>query len=119
MDAPAALHQTFLQRDKVIAYPEALIGNPDKDGFDSIIDFLYSAGVVNGGVGLELGNLTAPSAEKFKTNFKTRLPQAKIVDCTGAVTWIRMVKSDLEISVMKEAAAITDAGIIRCRGSDT
>lgn len=27
-DAPAAIHQTFMDRDKVIGYSEALIGNP-------------------------------------------------------------------------------------------
>jgi Xaa-Pro aminopeptidase len=32
---------------------------------------------------------------------------------TGAVTWLRIVKSDLEIAVMREAAAITDAAIRR------
>lgn len=109
MDVPAALHQTFMARDKVIAYPEALMGNPDMDGYDALIDFLFDVGLANRGVGLELGSLLAPSAEKFKT----RLPQARIVDCTGAVTGIRMAKSDLEISFMKEAAAITDAGIMR------
>ncbi|WP_050384980.1 M24 family metallopeptidase [Bradyrhizobium pachyrhizi] len=109
MDAHAALHQTFLERDKVVGYPEALVGNPDKDGFDSIIDFLHDVGVANGGVGLELGELPAYSAQKFKA----RLRQARIVDCTGAVNWIRMVKSELEISVLKEAAAVTDAGIMR------
>ena len=108
-DAPAAIHLTFLERGKVIGYPEALVGNPDMDGFDSIIDFLHELGLANHGVGLELGHLPAQSAEKFKA----RLPQARIVDCTNAVTWIRLIKSDLEISVMKEAAAIADAGIMR------
>ncbi|SFQ24544.1 Xaa-Pro dipeptidase/ectoine hydrolase [Bradyrhizobium sp. Ghvi] len=108
-DGPAAVHQTFMGRDKVIGYPEALIGNPDKDGYDALIDFLLELGVAKRGVGLELDHLPARSAEKFKA----LLPQARIVDCAGAVTLIRMVKSDLEISLMKEAAAITDAGIIR------
>ncbi|RWG80915.1 MAG: M24 family metallopeptidase [Mesorhizobium sp.] len=109
MDAPAALHETFMARDKVIGYPEALVGDPDVDGYDAIIDFVIDVGPSNRGVGLEIGGLFAPSAEKFKA----RLPRARIVDCTGAVTRIRMVKSDLEISRMREAAAITDAGIMR------
>ncbi|QQN65464.1 aminopeptidase P family protein [Bradyrhizobium diazoefficiens] len=109
MDVPAALHQTFVERDKVIAYPEALVGTLGMDGYDALINFLFEVGLANRGVGLELGALSAHSAEKFKT----RLPQARIVDCTGTVTWIRMIKSDLEISFMKEAAAITDKGIMR------
>ncbi|WP_234686068.1 M24 family metallopeptidase [Bradyrhizobium monzae] len=109
MDVPAAVHQTFMRREKIVAYPEALMGNPDVDGYDALIDLLFDVGLANRGVGLELGALSAHSAEKFKA----RLPQARIVDCSGLVTWIRMVKSDLEISFMKEAAAITDAGIMR------
>ncbi|WP_439366057.1 M24 family metallopeptidase [Bradyrhizobium sp. DASA03005] len=108
-DAPAAIHQTFMDRDKIIGYPEALIGNPTMDGYDTVIDFLSDIGSGNRGIGLELRGLSAQAAEKFRT----RLPKAKIVDCTNVVTWIRIVKSDLEISVMREAAAISDAAIMR------
>lgn len=29
LDAPAAVHQTFMEPGKIIGYPEALIGNPE------------------------------------------------------------------------------------------
>ncbi|WFU62624.1 M24 family metallopeptidase [Bradyrhizobium brasilense] len=108
-DAPAAIHQTFMDRDRITGYPEALIGNPTMDGYDTVIDFISEIGLANRGIGLELRGLSAKAAEKFGT----RLPKAKIVDCTNVVTWIRIVKSDLEISVMREAAAISDAAIMR------
>ncbi|XSC42600.1 M24 family metallopeptidase [Bradyrhizobium sp. RDT10] len=109
MDQAGVFHQTFLERRNVVGYPEELIGIQDKDGFDAVIDFLHDAGLASRGVGLELGNLSVHTAEKFKT----RLPNARIVDCTGAVDWVRIVKSDLEIAVMREAAAIADAAIMR------
>ncbi|MER9600015.1 Xaa-Pro peptidase family protein [Mesorhizobium sp. M0244] len=109
MDAPAAIHETFLDPTKIIGYPEALVGNPDKDGYDTIIDFLLESGLGNRGVGVEISNLFFQTAEKFKS----RLPKARIVDCTKAVAWIRLVKSDREIEVMREAAAISDAAILR------
>lgn len=109
MDAPAAHHQTFLARDRVIGYPESLIGNPEKDGYDAVIDFVQDLGAVDRSIGLEFGNLPTPTLDKFRL----RLPQAKIVDFTSVITWIRMIKSDLEIALMREAAAITDAGIRR------
>ncbi|UCI31832.1 M24 family metallopeptidase [Mesorhizobium sp. B4-1-4] len=108
-DAPAALHQAFMDRNKVIAYPEYLIGNPEKDGYDTLIDFLNDAGVANRTIGLEQNSLPVTATEKFKR----RLPKAKVVDCTLAVTWIRLVKSDLEIEVMRECAAISDAAVLR------
>lgn len=109
MDAPAAIHQSFMARDKIIGYPEGLIANPERDGYDLAIDFLNDAGVATRGIAVELGNLSARTAEKFRT----RLPNARIVDFTNAVTWIRIVKSDLEIAVMREAAAISDAAMSR------
>ena len=109
MDAPAAIHQTFMDRGKVIGYPEALIANPDKDGYDAVIDFLHEIGLANRGIGLETGNVGAKAAAKFGS----RLPKARIEDCTIAIDWIRGIKSDLEIAVMREAAAISDAAILR------
>ncbi|UPK34453.1 Xaa-Pro peptidase family protein [Bradyrhizobium sp. 186] len=109
MDVPAGMHLTFLERNKIIGYPESLVGNPEKDGYDAVIDFLQEANLVNRGVGLEMGQLPARAAE----NFKKRLPAARFVDCTHVVTWIRVIKSDLEIALMKEAAAIADAGMMR------
>lgn len=108
-DAPAALHTTFLARDNVIGYPESLVGNDSSDGFDAVIDFLHELGVANSGVGLEFDDLQPRTIEKFKA----RLPKADILDCSKAVTWIRLVKSDLEIALLKESAGISDAAIMR------
>lgn len=60
-------------------------------------------------MGLELNYLPALTAEKFRK----RLPDARIVGSKKAVTWVRIVKSDFEITLMKEAAAIPDAAIVR------
>lgn len=109
MDVPAGIHLTFLERNKIVGYPESLVGNPEKDGYDAVMDFLQEASLANRGVGLEMGQLPARAAETFKR----RLPEARFVDCTHVVTWIRVIKSDLEIALMKEAAAIADAGMMR------
>ncbi|WMY11050.1 M24 family metallopeptidase [Paraburkholderia phenoliruptrix] len=109
MDTYAAHYQTFLVREHVIGYPEALIGNAERDGYDAIIDFLQETGAASAGLGLELANLPPSAVDKFKA----RLPNINIADFSNVVTWIRTEKSDLEIAYMKEAAAITDAGIRR------
>lgn len=38
MDAPAAIHQTFIDTRRIIGYPGALVANPDRDGCDAVID---------------------------------------------------------------------------------
>lgn len=108
-DAPAAIYQSFLERQNVISYRENLVDNSDADGFDAVIDLLHEFGLGNRSLGLELGHLSAQNGEKFRA----RLPKARIVDCTETVARIRIVKSDLEICIMREAAAIADAGIMR------
>lgn len=113
MDAPAAIHESFLDRNNVIGYPENLIANPERDGYDIIIDFLHDLGLANRGVGLEPGFLTLRQFGRSQDKFAARLPKARIVDCSKAIDWIRIVKSDLEIEVMRQAAAIADAAITR------
>ncbi|WP_024520966.1 Xaa-Pro peptidase family protein [Bradyrhizobium sp. Tv2a-2] len=111
-DAPAALHQTFLSPSNVIGYPEDLIANPNRDGYDVIIDFLLDKGFARRGVGLEPGFLTLKTGQA-QEKFKTRLSNKTVADFSKAIDWIRLIKSDLEISVMREAAAIADAAIMR------
>jgi hypothetical protein len=48
-----------MNRGKIIGYPEALIDNPEKDGFDAVIDFLNELGAASRGVGVQLGYLSA------------------------------------------------------------
>ncbi|TFV36621.1 M24 family metallopeptidase [Bradyrhizobium niftali] len=110
-DAPAAMHQMFIASNRVIGYPEALIGNPDMDGFDAVIDFLRDNGLGRRRLGLETKFLAGQSIEKFKR----KLPAATIGDFSNGVTWIRLTKSDLELAVMRESAAIADAGILRAK----
>ncbi|RWK55912.1 Xaa-Pro peptidase family protein [Mesorhizobium sp.] len=109
MDVPAAFQETFLDRDKVVGYSDEFMLDPSKDGYDAVIDFLLDAGLAKDGIGLEIGNLTADAVEKFKG----RLPESRIVNFSDVITSIRTIKSDLELAVMREAAAITDAGILR------
>lgn len=111
MDAPAAMHQMFIDSSRITGYAEDLIANPDKDGFDAVIDFLHDNGFARRRIGIEAELFPAHSIEKFKT----RMPKATLVDFTNGVTWIRLIKSDLEIAVMREAAAITDAGMLRAK----
>lgn len=109
MDAAACFHQTFLRRDRIIGYSENFVGKVEKNGYDAVIDFLQEAGLTKCGLGLEQGTISGQAVVKFMT----RLPDARIVDCSKLVDWIRIVKSDLEIAVMREAAAIADAAVMR------
>ncbi|MGX9181991.1 aminopeptidase P family N-terminal domain-containing protein [Mesorhizobium sp. BHbdii] len=101
-DAPAAIGN-----DNVIGYSENLVGNPDKDGFDAVIAFLHDAGLATGRVALEKRFLPYEATEKFRIS----LPKADVADFSNVVTWLRLIKTDAEIAIMREAAAISDAAM--------
>ncbi|MBY3143191.1 M24 family metallopeptidase [Rhizobium laguerreae] len=111
MDAPAAVHQMFIDRSRVVGYAEDLIANPEKDGWDAAIDLLLDSGHARGCVAIEAQLLQAQTIEKFRK----RAPEAKVVDFGDAINWIRGVKSDLEIIAMREAAKIADSAMHRAK----
>lgn len=113
MDAPAATRQTFLDPNNVIGYSEDLVGNPDRDGYDRIIEYFHETGLGNATLGLEPAFLTLKQFGSAQDKFKEKLPKAKIVDFSKAIDRIRMVKSDLELALMREAATISDAAMAR------
>ena len=108
-DWPAALHQAWMGRGNIIMYPESLVGVDGKDGYDAVIDYVNDLGAASRNVGLEFNDLTVNQMAKFTA----RMPKTKFADCTKLVHWVRGVKSDLEIELMREAAAIADAAILR------
>ncbi|KWV55296.1 hydrolase [Rhizobium altiplani] len=111
MDAPAAIHQMFVDRSRIFGYPEALIANPDKDGWDAIMDILIESGFENARIAVEASSLQGRTVEKFKT----RSSGAPIIDFGNTISWIRGIKSDLEITAMREAAAIADAAMLKAK----
>ncbi|MBB4233308.1 M24 family metallopeptidase [Rhizobium mongolense] len=111
-DAPGGRHLMFVDSSRVIGYPEDLVANPDphKDEWDAIIDLLLDDGFGRREIGIELKILTCPVVEKFKR----RMPEARFKNF-DRINWIRGIKSDLEIAVMREAAAISDAAMLRAQ----
>ena len=106
MDAPAAIHQGFFHRSRVLGYPEDLVANTSRNGFDVVIEHLFETGAAKGKTGLEYGSLSHAAITQLNAKLSTE-------DVTGLITWLRLVKSDLEIAVMHEAAAIADAAMMR------
>ncbi len=106
MDAPAGIYQTFLDRSRVLGYPEDLVANKTRNGFDVIVERLVGTGAAKGRIGLEFEHLSHAALKQLSAKLETE-------DVTGLITWLRLMKSDLEIAVMREAAAIADAAMLR------
>jgi Xaa-Pro aminopeptidase len=109
MDAPGVLHTSWLSPQRIIGYPERYVGNAEENGFDVALKHVLEQGLGRGRLGLEYDALSWSNVNRFRA----RLPAADLVDASGLVTWLRLVKSAREVAVIREACAVADRGILR------
>ncbi|MEO6827944.1 MAG: M24 family metallopeptidase [Microbacteriaceae bacterium] len=109
MDAKGGYRTARMPRENIIGYPEEYVHRPDRHPFDWVGRQLRDRGVVaqigSGDVGLELdSHFFSPKAY---LSLKTALPEWHLVDSFELVNWVRVVKSDAEIQLMRAAATVT------------
>lgn len=103
-DASGARHTTFLDADHIVPYPEDHIHSDERHPMDFVANFLRSKQCANKCVGVEKDAyyFTAFSLERLKLG----LPNAHFVDATLLVNYVRLIKSDIEIQLMRKAGII-------------
>lgn len=97
---------THLHRDSVVGYPEQCIESVDHHAMKFVADFLAGKGHGRGRVGVEMEAYYYTA--RCHAMLEAALPDARLVDATGLVNRVRIVKSDPEIAFMREAAAIVE-----------
>ena len=105
-DAGGAYIKTYLKRENVIVYDEKYIHTWPSHPYDYLVDIIKGKKWDKLNIGLEMDShyFTAFCYEKIKSG----LPNANIKDSERLVNWVRLVKSDKEISYMKSAAIISE-----------
>jgi len=108
-DAGGAYIKTYLKDENIIKYNEKYIHTWPLHPYDALVDLIKEKKWDKLSIGLEMDShyFTAYCYEKIKNG----LPNAKIKDCERLVNWVRVVKSDAEIKLMKSAAEITKLGM--------
>lgn len=111
---PAARLTTHLNDVHILSYPEhmakhVLRGGAQRDAHDAmsfLADAIAARGWSGKRIGLEYGSrlLSFPQVESLHA----KLPNACFVDATTLVEWCRLVKSDAEIGLMRQAGVIAD-----------
>ncbi len=104
-DAGGAYIKTYLKRENIIAYDEKYIHNWPTHPYDSLIELIKKNNWDKLNIGVEMDShyFTAFCYEKLIKG----LPNAKIKDSERLVNWVRFIKSDAEINLMKGAALIS------------
>ena len=108
-DAGGAYIKTYLKDENIIKYNEKYIHTWPLHPYDALVDLIKKKKWDKLSIGLEMDShyFTAYCYEKIKNG----LPNAKIKDSERLVNWVRVVKSDAEIKLMKSAAEITKIGM--------
>ncbi|MGD2098619.1 MAG: M24 family metallopeptidase [Desulfobacterales bacterium] len=106
MDAAGAKHTTFLHPDNIIGYPDDYVQNPIKHPMNFVADEIKRRGWEKRSIGVEMDAYYF-SARGFQA-FQKDLPQAQIKDANLLVSWVRLVKSETEISYMQQAGKISE-----------
>lgn len=104
IDASAAEITTWLNKENIIPYTDDYVQSIVKHPMDFVADILVKKGKDKHVIAAEFDAyyFTAKNYIQLTKN----LPNASFVDGTSLVNWIRIVKSDAEIELIKKAAKI-------------
>ena len=105
-DMGGAYIKTYLQDKNIIKYDEKYIHTWPLHPYQYLAEIIKKRKWDKSNIGLEMDShyFTAFCYEMIKTG----LPNAKLKDAERLVNWVRIVKSDSEIKLMKSAARITE-----------
>ena len=105
-DAGGAYIKTYLQDKSIIKYPEKYIHTPPSHPYEHLVEIIKQKKWDNIRIGVEMDShyFTATCFEKLLTG----LNRATFHDSERLVNWVRIVKSDAEIKLMKAAARISE-----------
>ncbi|NED60554.1 creatinase, partial [Streptomyces sp. SID10244] len=108
MDAHGAHRTTWLAEDQIVGYPESYVHRPHVHPFDWVAWALRQRFLIapasKGSVGLEMdSHFFSPKAYRALYN---AIPEWKLVDNFELVNWVRSVKSDAEVQLMRQAGMV-------------
>ena len=106
IDANSARATTFLPESHIVAYDDAYVQNPTCHPMDVMAADLVKRGWGKGVIGVEMdGYYYSPRGHAA---MQAGMPNARFADATGLVNWVRAVKSEKELDLMRVAARILE-----------
>ena len=108
-DAGGAYIKTYLKDENIIKYHEKYIHTWPSHPYDYLVEIIKEKKWDKLSIGLEMDShyFTAYCYEKINQG----LPNTKLKDSERLVNWVRLVKSNAEIELMKSAALISEIGM--------
>jgi Xaa-Pro dipeptidase len=104
MDAAGARHTTYLPPDDIIGYPDHYVQSLERHPMNFVGDTIVARGWGKKTIGVEMDAYYF-SARAY-SELQKHLPEACFANADLLVNWIRLVKSDAEIAIMRQAGQI-------------
>ena len=106
MDAPGARMTTSVGDEQILGFPDDYVQQRDRHPLEWVADQLARRGAAGRTVALEMdAYYFTPRAYHA---LRSRLPDAHFVDAHELVNWVRAVKSDAELELMRTAGRIVE-----------
>ncbi|WP_054708336.1 M24 family metallopeptidase [Bacillus sp. JCM 19041] len=104
MDANVAKQTTWLMHERIIPYPDHYVQSETHHPMDFIGKILTDIGQTTRRIGVEME--TYYYSAKAHERLLASLPNATFQDASNLINWVRLIKSDTEITYMKHAGKI-------------
>jgi Xaa-Pro aminopeptidase len=108
-DGGAARLTTTLPEDRILPYPDDYVQNRAKHPMNFVADQIRKRGWQRARIGLEMDAyyFSGRGADAIRA----ALPDARFSDCDHLVNWVRIVKSEAELSYIREAAVLVTSAM--------
>lgn len=109
MDAPGARMTVYMADENVIPYPETLVQRPGVHPVDFMAEALAARGYDGKRIGVESDSYFLSA--KTLSCLEAGLPNAAFSDDGLLVNWSRTVKSEAEMTLMRQAARLAEGSM--------
>ncbi|WP_020006946.1 M24 family metallopeptidase [Salinicoccus albus] len=106
MDARGAELTTWMKNDSIIYYPDEYVQSTIRHPMDFIAQVLNRRGKGRKKIGVEMDAFYYTAKCQERMNYG--MPNAEFKDASGLVNWVRVIKTETEISYMRNAAQIVE-----------
>jgi ectoine hydrolase len=105
-DANGALRTCYMAASDIIGYPDHYVQSTERHPMDYLSAQLADRGMDRGTIGVEMDNYWFTAAAF--ASLQSHLPNARFSDATALVNWQRAVKSNAELTYMRQAGQIVE-----------
>lgn len=105
-DANGAVRRCHMQPENIIGYPDHYVQSTERHPMDYLAAQLKDRGLAKGTIGVEMDNYWFTAAAFL--SLQKHMPNARLADANALVNWQRAVKSEAELTYMRQAGKIVE-----------